>query len=188
MPAADEICTTPATQRCLAVLRELSGDAQDGPMERHSVRVVLLAEEIARKEGKEVDSELLLCAGLLHDLGLYPGAATKAAYVTDGRHLAERELTALGWDAARVRLAADAVEHHHELTPQWSLGNEVEVLRKADLVEVSHGLIMAGVTRAFYRNLLQRIPRDGFVPEVLRGLGAAIRERPASLWRIAKPG
>jgi hypothetical protein len=187
MPVADDLCTTPSTQRCLAVLRELSGDAQDGPMERHSIRVVLLAEEIARKEGKEVDSELLLCAGLLHDLGLYPGAATKAAYVTDGRHLAEKELTGLGWDPARVRLAADAVEHHHELTSQWSRGTEVELLRKADLVEVSHGLVMAGVTRAFYRDLRKRIPRDGFVPEVLRGLGKAIRERPASLWRIAKP-
>lgn len=188
MPAADDLCTTPAARRCLELLRELSGDAHDGPMERHSVRVVLLAEELARRTGKAIDAELVLCAGLLHDLGLYPGAATKAAYVTDGRHLAERELTALGWDAARVRLAADAVEHHHELTPQWSRGTEVELLRRADLVEVSHGLIMAGIPRPFYRDLLRRVPRAGFVPEVLRGLGTALRERPASLWRIAKPG
>jgi hypothetical protein len=188
MPVADDLCTTPASQRCLAVLRELTGDAADGPMERHSVRVVLLAEEIARRTGRAVDHEVILCAGLLHDLGLYPGAATKAAYVTDGRHLAERELSALGWDADRVRLAADAVEHHHELTSQWSRGNEVELLRKADLIEVSHGLVMAGVPRSFYKDLRQRVPRDGFVPEVLRGLGGAIRERPATLWRIAKPG
>lgn len=188
MPVADDLCTTPASRRCLELVRELSGAGPGGPMERHSVRVVLLAEELARRDGRAIDHEVVLCAGLLHDLGLYPGAATKAAYVTDGRHLAERELTALGWDAARVRLAADAVEHHHELTAQWALGNEVELLRKADLVEVSHGLVMAGVPRPFYRDLLRRVPRDGFVPEVLRGLGAALRDRPGSLWRIARPG
>lgn len=188
MSAADDLCTTPATQRCLAVLRELTGDAQDGPMERHSIRVVLLAEELARRDGNVVDAELLLCAGLLHDLGLYPGAATKAAYVTDGRVLAEKELTALGWPAERVCLCADAVEHHHELVSQAARGTEVELMRRADLIEVSHGLIMFGVPRKHYKQLLRRIPRDGFVPEVLRGLKGAIRDRPASLWRIARPG
>ncbi|MCW3015821.1 MAG: Metal dependent phosphohydrolase [Solirubrobacterales bacterium] len=188
MPAiAEDLCTTPATQRCLAVLRDLSGDV-NGPMERHSIRVVLLAEELARQGGHTLDSELVLCAGLLHDLGLYPGAASKAAYVTDSRRLAETILTEEGWPAERVELAAEAVERHHELPQQWSRGTEVELLRRADLIEVSHGLVSFGVTREFRTDLLQRIPRDGFVGEVLRGLGRALRERPATLWRIVKPG
>ncbi|MCW2998382.1 MAG: Metal dependent phosphohydrolase [Solirubrobacterales bacterium] len=184
---ADDLCTTPATRRCLAVLRDLSGDV-NGPMERHSVRVVLLTEELARRGGHTIDAELVLCAGLLHDLGLYPGAASKDAYVTDSRRLAESILTEQGWPAARVQLAAEAVERHHELPAQWSRGTEVELLRRADLIEVSHGLVSFGVTRAFRADLLERIPRDGFVGEVRRGLLRALRERPATLWRIVKPG
>lgn len=185
-PTAEDLCTTPASLRCLAALRDLTGDV-GGPMERHSLRVVLLAEELARLGGHAVDSEVLLCAGLLHDIGLYPGAASKAAYVTDSRRLAERMLTDAGWTAERVRLAADAVEYHHELRPQWKRGAEVELMRRADLVEVSHGLLSAGVPKAFRQDLLTRIPRQGFVGEVMRGLGRALRERPATLWRIAKP-
>ncbi len=183
---AEDLCTTPTSLRCLATLRDLTGEV-GGPMERHSLRVVLLAEELARMGGHTVDSEVLICAGLLHDIGLYPGAASKAAYVTDSRRLAETLLAEAGWPPERVRLTADAVEHHHELRAQWDRGVEVELLRRADLVEVSHGLIPAGIPRTFRQDLLQRIPRQGFVGEVLRGLGRSVRERPASLWRIAKP-
>jgi hypothetical protein len=183
---AEDMCTTPASLRCLAALRDLTGDV-NGPMERHSLRVVLLAEEIARLGSHRIDSEVVLCAGLLHDIGLYPGAASKAAYVTDSRRLAETMLQDAGWSAERARLAADAVEYHHELRPQWARGTEVELLRRADLIEVSHGLVPAGVPKAFRQDLLARIPRQGFVAEVMRGLGRAARERPATLWRIAKP-
>lgn len=183
---AEDLCTTPTTLRCLAALRDQTGEV-GGPMERHSLRVVLLAQELARLGGHTVDDEVLVCAGLLHDIGLYPGVATKAAYVTDGRRLAETMLAEAGWSPERVRLAADAVEYHHELRPQWARGTEVELMRKADLVEVSHGLVSAGVPKAFRADLLARLPRQGFVPEVLRGLGRAIRERPGTLWRIARP-
>jgi hypothetical protein len=183
---AENLCTTPTSLRCLAALRDLTGEV-GGPMERHSLRVVLLAGELARLGGHDVDQEVLVCAGLLHDIGLYPGAATKAAYVTDGRRLTESMLGDAGWAPERVRLAADAVEHHHELRPQWALGTEVELMRKADLIEVSHGLVSCGVSKAFRSDLLARLPRKGFVGEVARGLGRALRERPASLWRIAKP-
>lgn len=183
---AEDLCTTPTSLRCLAALRDLTGEV-GGPMERHSLRVVLLAGELARMGGHAVDDEVLVCAGLLHDIGLYPGVATKAAYVTDGRRLAESMLGEAGWTPDRVLLAADAVEYHHELRSQRSRGIEVELMRKADLVEVSHGLVSAGVSKAFRTDLLARLPRQGLVGEVARGLGRALRERPGSLWRIAKP-
>lgn len=183
---ADELCSTDASRRCLATLRELTGEA-DGPMERHSVRVVLLTEELGRRGGYALDSELVLCAGLLHDLGLYPGAASGAAYVTDSRRLAQTLLSEAGWEAARVTKAAEAVERHHELRPQWEHGNEVELLRRADLVEVSQGLVPMGVPRSFRQALARRVPVDGFVGEVLRGLVRSVRERPLTMWRIFKP-
>ncbi len=183
---ADELCTTDAARSCLAKLRELTGETE-GPMERHSARVALLTEELARKGGYALDSELVVCAAFLHDLGLYPGAASGAAYVTDSRRLAETLLADAGWDAGRVTMAAEAVERHHELRPQWTHGNEVELLRRADLVEVSQGLVSMGVSRAFRQGLARRVPVDGFVGEVVRGLARSARERPLTMWRIFKP-
>lgn len=187
MPFADDLCTTPTATRCLQVLRDLTGEV-GGPMERHCARVIVLTRELARRGGHSIDDELVVCAAWLHDLGLYPEVATKAAYVTDSRHLAERVLAEEGWDAARIRLCAEAVEHHHELPSQWARGNEVELLRRADLIEVSMGLVSFGIPRAFRQDLLARVPRDGFVAEIGRELGRAVRERPATLWRIARPG
>jgi hypothetical protein len=184
---ADDLATSPAERTCLERLRALVG-AADGPIERHSVRVFLLAEKLAARSQLEIDRELLLCAAILHDAGLYPGAATRAAYVTDGRHLAERLLTDAGWPAERVRRCGDAVERHHELRPQWSRGAEVELIRRADLIEVSQGLVRFGVPRARLRELGERVPRTGFVREVVRQLAIAARRRPATLWRIVWPG
>ncbi len=184
---ADELATTPAERASLDTLRDLVG-GPNGPIERHSIRVFLIAEELAKRGGIDADRELLLCAAILHDAGLYPGAATKAAYVTDGCVLAHRLLEDAGWEPERVRLAGDAVERHHELRPQWSRGAEVELLRRADLVEVSQWTIRFGIPRSFLRSLEPRLPRKGFVPEVLRQLGIAARQRPATLWRIVFPG
>ncbi len=183
---ADELSASQAARACLAALRGLVG-SPDGPIERHSVRVFLLAKELARRGPDAIDPEVLLCAAILHDAGLYPGAATKAAYVTDGRRVAERLLAAEGWPDERVRLSADAVEHHHQLVTQWHRGVEVELLRRADLIEVSHGLVRFGLERAWLAQLRRNVRPDGFVGEVARQLAVAARRRPATLWRIVRP-
>ncbi len=67
-------------------------------------------------------------------------------------------------------------------------GAEVELLRRADLVEVSQWTIRFGLERSWLRSLEPRLPRKGFVREVLRQLGVAARKRPATLWRIVYPG
>jgi hypothetical protein len=183
--AADELARSEAERACLDALRELAG-APDRPLERHSVRAYLLAVELAGEQ--DVDRELLLCAALLHDAGLYPGAETKAAYVTDGRVLAERVLGPFGWAAERLTRCGDAVERHHELRSQAARGAEVELLRRADRIEVSQGLIREGLDRAVVRDIRRRVPVKGFVPEIARLLARAARRRPASLPRIFKPG
>jgi len=180
--AADDLVETDAERASLAELRRLVGDS-DGPIERHSVRVFLLAEDLARRGGYGCDRELLVCAAFLHDAGLYVSGGD--AYVTDGRRLVERLLGERGWSPARLARCAAAVERHHELVSQWWRGVEVELIRRADLVEVSHGLVRFGVPRATIRELAAGVPRDGFVREVVRALAA--RERPSTLWRIFRP-
>ena len=116
MAAADELVRTEAERSCLVALRDATGEVE-GPMERHCVRQFLIAEELAARTYLPVDREVLLCAALLHDAGLYPGVATKAVYVTDGRHLTERTLAPFEWDPARLARCLDAVEQHHSCAP-----------------------------------------------------------------------
>ena len=153
-------------------------------MEYHCARTFLIAEELARRGGQDVDRELMLCAAWLHDAGLYPGAATKDTYVKDGRHLAERTLAGHGWPAERLTRLGDAIEYHHELRSQWDRGVEVELMRRADLVEVSQTLVRFGLPGDWLRDLRQRISPTGMVAEIGRLLVRVARERPGTLPRI----
>jgi hypothetical protein len=125
-----------------------------------------------------------MCVALLHDAGLYPGAASAATYVVDGRHLLERAVAPLEWPPERVTLAGEAVERHHDLRPQWSHGNEVELIRRADLVDVSGGLVRFGLDRAWLGQLGSRLPRTGLVREISRLVGGALRTRPLTMLQI----
>ena len=177
---ADAVSGTEAAGACLAKLRELAG-ASDTAMERHCLRVYEIAAELGRRRGLELDLELLACAAWLHDAGLYPAAATHDAYVRDGRRLAEQLLGVEGWPPARLERVGDAIERHHELRPQFARGAEVELMRRADLVDVSQGLISFGLERAWLRELSRRVPRRGMMREIGGLLVIAARERPRSL-------
>jgi HD domain-containing protein len=185
---ADRMASTSADRACLQAVRELSG-ATDGPMERHNTRVALIAERMAQARGIDADGELLRCAAHLHDLGLYPGAATEEPYVADGARLARELLEPLGWAPERVELCAQAVERHHELRPQWSRGAEVELIRRADRVDVL-GLAGPGsVPRGWLRGLFRAVPRRGLYPEIGRLVARSARDRPGSLaGTFVRPG
>jgi hypothetical protein len=182
MSALDPIAadTGEPARACLAKLRELAGGG-DTAMERHCLRVYEIAVALGRKREIELDLELLTCAAWLHDAGLYPGAATSDAYVSDGRRLAEPLVAAFGGPPDRVATLGDAIERHHELRPQWSRGAEVELLRRADLVDVSQGLITFGLDRAWLRALSRRVPRKGMLREIGALLARAARDRPRTL-------
>jgi hypothetical protein len=183
MAAADELRQTDAERACLATLRELAGGA-DSAMERHCVRVYEIARELGRRRGEDVDREVLLCAALLHDAGIYPAAASGEAYVTDGRRLAARVLAPYGWPADRLERCGEAIERHHALRSQSAAGVEVELLRRADLVDVSGGLVRGGLDRAWLRDLAARVPRRGFMRTLLPLIGRMLRDRPATVPRI----
>lgn len=151
---AEELVETDAERAALAKLRELTGET-DGPMERHGLRIHLIAERMAERRGLDVDREVVLCAALLHDAGGYPGAFTGGPYVTDGRHLAETVLKPFSWEPERLRRCLDAIELHHQVRPQWERGPEVELLRRADRIDLLPPLTPAR------RALARRVPRRG---------------------------
>lgn len=183
---ADDLVSTDAERACLAALREAT-DRADGPMERHSVRVFLLAERLGADGGTSFDRELALCASLLHDVGVYPLASEGGVYVTDGRRFTERTLGPFAWSSERLGVCLDAVEHHHELRPQWARGAEVELIRRADLVDVVPGLITFGLPRPWLRGVMRAVPRTGIYRELARIVGRLLRERPATIPRIFYP-
>jgi hypothetical protein len=183
---ADELAQSPAERASLEALRTASGET-DGAMERHCVRQFLIAERLAEDAGQDADRELLLCAAFLHDTGLYPSVKSHDAYVTDGRHLGERTLAPFGWEPARLTRCLDAIEEHHALRDRSSLGAEVELIRRADLVDVSAGLVNFGIDRWWIRGLVREIPRSGFYRFLAGAIWQMARERPRSLPRIFSP-
>ncbi|HYF25912.1 MAG TPA: HD domain-containing protein [Baekduia sp.] len=186
MSAADDLCTTDTERAALQRLRELVG-ADGSPMESHCVRVFELTLELARRGHRQVDRELLLVAAFLHDAGLYL-SERHGPYVTDGRRLAAEIGEQHGWSPTRIARCADVIEHHHEVLPQWARGDEVELLRRADMVDVVPPSRLAfGPDRAFVRELLARVPRKGFHRHIAGMVGNELRRRPASVPTIFRP-
>jgi HD domain len=183
---ADELSRTDAERACLAELRAATGEV-DGAMERHCVRQFLIAERLGQDVAGGTDRELLLCAALPHDAGLYPGVSTRDAYVTDGRRLAERTLAPFDWPTSRFARCLDAIEQHHAWRSRWDWGAEVELIRRADLIDVSRGLVAFGLPRSWLRDLRRSVPWTGFWltfgGEILRML----RERPRRVAHIFFP-
>jgi HD domain-containing protein len=182
----DELARTDAERACLQALRDAAGDV-DGPMERHCVRLFLIAERMGEDVDGELDREVLLCAALLHDAGLYPSVSTGDVYVSDGRRLAERALEPFGWEPGRLRRCLEAIELHHLRGAVWDRGAEVELTRRADLADVSRGLFRFGVPRDWLRSLFRSVPRRGLYRMLTREIARMARERPRTLTRIANP-
>jgi hypothetical protein len=183
MTVAEDLAHTSAEMAALAKLREITGEA-GGPMERHGLRVFLIADRIATARDAKVDREVLLIAGLLHDIGLYDQASHGGVYVKEGAEFTAELLRAQGWDEDRIRLCFDAIERHHELRSQWDRGAEVELIRRADLVDLTSGLVRFGLSREWLRDLFKSVPRDGTYPTIGREVARQLTHRPLQFAQI----
>jgi hypothetical protein len=185
MTTWDDLARTDAERRCLEELRAAAaGSGTAEAMEAHTLRCWLLAEVAARKRSLQVDAEVLRCAAILHDIGIYDGVGRGGVYVSDGAEFARELLAPFGWSAERLELCAIAVERHHELRSQWAAGAEVELLRRADLIEVTGGLVRPGLSRAEIRSIFRAVPRGGFYRGIGKLLVGVARDRPSTLPRI----
>jgi hypothetical protein len=175
---ADELCTTPAELEALRALRGLAGT--DSAMERHCHRQFLIAVRLAG--ARAYDRELLLCGCWLHDAGVYIDSS--APYVTEGGLLAARIVEPYAWEPERRQRLLDACEQHHAPRSRIKLGLEVELLRQADLVDVSAGLVNFGLDRGWLKALFGEVPRSGFIRLLGRIAAHELRTRPTSLVRV----
>lgn len=153
-------------------------------MERHGLRVFLIADRLATAREAEIDREVLLIAGLLHDVGLYDQASHGGVYVKEGAEFTAELLRAQSWDEDRIRLCFDAIERHHELRSQWGRGAEVELIRRADLVDLTSGVVRFGLSREWLRDLSKSVPRDGTYDTIGREVGRLLLHRPLTFPQI----
>jgi hypothetical protein len=183
LTAAEDVARTDSELAALGKLREVTGES-GGPMERHGLRVFLIADRIATARDLTVDREILLIAGLLHDIGLYDQASHGGTYVVDGAEFTADLLRGQGWVEDRIRLCFDAIERHHETRTQWDRGSEVELIRRADLVDLTNGLVRLGLTREWLRDLFESVPRKGTYPTVGREVAKQLLHRPLKFAQI----
>ena len=183
MTSAEDLARSDAETAALAALRDAAGES-GGPMERHGIRVFLIADRLATARELKVDREVLLIAGLLHDVGLYDAASHGGVYVKEGAEFTAEILRAQGWDEDRITLCFDAIERHHELRRQWDRGPEVELIRRADLVDVSNGLVRFGLSREWIKDLFASVSRKGTYPTIGHEVARVLRHRPLTFPQI----
>lgn len=183
MTAGEDLARTDSEVTALEKLRQITSET-GGPMERHGLRVFLIADRLATARGVEVDREVLLIAGLLHDVGLYDQASHGGVYVREGAEFTAELLRAQGWDEQRIRVCFDAIERHHEVRSQWDRGPEVEVIRRADLIDLTSGLVRFDLSREWLRDLFRSVPRDGTYGTIGREVAKQLLHRPLQFAQI----
>jgi hypothetical protein len=180
---AEDLARSDSERAALEKLRGITGE-NGGPMERHGLRVFLIADRLATARNATVDREVLLIAGLLHDVGLYDEASHGGVYVLEGAEFAADLLRKQGWEEDRIRLCFDAIERHHDTRTQWDRGAEVELIRRADLVDLTSGLVRFGLSREWLRDLFKSVPRDGTYGTIGKEVGKLLIHRPLTFPRI----
>src|SRR5262245_4267172 len=115
-------------------------------------------------------------ASAFHDLGIWTDETFD--YLPPSSRLANAYLAG----TCRSDWAPEITEmilQHHKLTPfrngRWAL---VEPFRRADLIDVSHGLVSFGLPRGFLREVFARWPDAGFHARLLRLFLARLRQHP----------
>jgi predicted hydrolase (HD superfamily) len=183
MTSVEDLARTDSELAALEKLRQITGET-GGPMERHGLRVFLIADRLATARGLDVDREVLLIAGLLHDVGLYDEASHGGVYVREGAEFTAELLRSQDWGEERIRLCFDAIERHHETRSQWDRGAEVELIRRADLIDLTSGLVRFGLSREWLRDLFRSVSRDGTYPTIGREVAKQLLHRPLKFAQI----
>ena len=114
-------------------------------------------------------------AGFCHDAGIW--FAGTWDYLPPSVDRAVAELDAA--DQPHAELVSSMISEHHRLRRARHDNPLVEAFRRADLTDVSAGLVGSpGATRAQYRELTRQYPADGFRPMLMKAFGRGLREAP----------
>jgi len=136
-------------------------DALGGALAAYQNHVsrVLSFYRVLAGEGDEGPATVLIAAAF-HDLGIWVEGTFD--YLGPSRRLACDYLATNGLEGIAPEVEA-IIQHHHKLTPyRGPFAATVETFRRADLVDVSLGVICCGVPRAYVRAVKAAFPNAGF--------------------------
>ena len=172
---ADTLVETDLERRFLEELRGASGEV-DGPMERHCVRCFLFVELLAARRGvRRSTASSRSVRRWSTTSASTPRSRHGGVYTDEGGELAERLFLDAGATPERAELIRDACAQHHALRDQSAKGTEVELMRLADRIELSYGLLRAGLDRAPGPRRSSTVSRARAPTRVIAGSG---RPRP----------
>lgn len=134
---------------------ERLGAHRDG-YRNHVYRVLNVVHRLA----PEVPVDFYAVVLAFHDLAIWTHGTFD--YLAPSAMLLETHLRQ-SQRAEWIPSAVAALEWHHKLTPyRGAHADVVEPLRRADLADVSFGLVREGLPRPFLRALRRRFPSAGF--------------------------
>ena len=124
----------------------------------HTYRVINFCSELSTDD--PVSLEKMVIAAAFHDLGIWTDKTFD--YLPPSERLAKAYLAKRGNAEWAPEISA-MIHEHHKITryrpnPDWL----VEAFRKADLVDVSRGIITFGLPRKFVGEVLSTFPNAGF--------------------------
>lgn len=144
------------------------------PYRNHVYRVIHFS--LALRVSDDEERRKVIIATCFHDLGIWSGQTFD--YLPPSLAAARDYLRQNGLDqwSAEVELMID---QHHKLRPfrdnRFPL---VELLRRADLIDVSLGIRRFGLPRGYVKQVRQTFPNAGFHERLVRLVWDGLRHRP----------
>lgn len=127
--------------------------------------------------GAEKEEKIAITA-VFHDLGIWTHKSFD--YLEPSRRLARSYLDRNGKSAWTNEVEA-MIEEHHKIT-SYKSNNAwlVEAFRKADLVDISCGLVRFRLNKAFVREVLDKFPNAGFHKTLLKLTKVRFKSHPTN--------
>lgn len=121
-------------------------------------------------------SSALSIASAFHDLGIWTNGAFD--YLPPSVDLAKFYLSSHGLGALEPEVCAVITEHHKLLSYKGPFLPSVEYFRRADLVDVSLGVIRFGLPSSFVQSVRAAFPNAGFHRLLARLMARQLRRSP----------
>lgn len=167
------ITAAPLMDELLAPHRTALGASHE-PYRNHCIRVLNFAVLLSDTAQDTVDK--LQIALAFHDLAIWTHDTID--YLEPSADLA-RDWLAVNDKAAWADEIADMITEHHKLRPYTGpQGRLVEVLRRADLVDVSLGMVRFGLPRAEVKAVRGHWPNAGFHKTLVKLTGRQLTRNP----------
>lgn len=140
----------------------------------HAYRVMNLCHALS----PSADRDKIALAAAFHDLGIW--TAGTFDYIPPSAQLATTHLAAAGPSSWTAEIETTIKEHHklsrYRPHPDWL----VEPFRKADLIDVSRGVVTFGLPRRLIADLFAQWPSAGFHKRLVQLSLTRLRTHPFS--------